>query len=103
MSWIKMMFVGPANLLRYFFFSEPRVTWEMIEHNRCEEIQVKCMLQSTRDACNTCLDAYAYAMLQEQVVDLDERYKGIIVDRNRLNARALKEGLMLDKYSSMHC
>jgi hypothetical protein len=98
-----MIFSGPVNLLKYLLWREPAVTWDMLEQNRCDEVQVKCMLESTRVACDTCLDAYAYSMLQEQVRDLEERHACIITDRRRLNEKALQQGLTTDAPMVTQC
>jgi hypothetical protein len=103
MSWIKMIFSGPVNLIKFLLWREPAVTWEMLEHNRCDELQVKCMLQSTRAACDSCLDAYAYSMLQEQIRDLEERHACIIAERRRLNEKALQQGLTTDAPMVTQC
>ena len=103
MSWLMMILAAPLSLARYLLCREPEVTWEMLEQNRREEIQVKCMLESTRITCESCLDAYVYSMMQEQVRELEERHAFIITERQRMNARALQQGLTMDSAIITHC
>ena len=103
MSWLMLILAAPVSLVRYLMWREPTVTWEMLEQNRRDEIQVKCMLESTRATCESCLDAYVYSMMQEQVRELEERHVFILTERQRLNARALQQGLTTDAAIMTHC
>jgi len=94
MFWINMMFSGPVNFIKSFF--QPRVTWEMLEGNRCELVQVTAMLESTRQALDSSYDLGAHAMLLGQVEDLQERKACVTAEREWLRALAFKQGLITD-------
>jgi len=95
MSWLIMLLSAPVRL--FMAWRDPPVTWEQIDHMRCDEIQVKRMLQSTRATADACIDAYSYSMLQEQVSDLDERHKFITIEIRRLLNLAAHQGLITDR------
>ena len=83
----------------FMAWRDPPVTWEQIERMRCDEIQVKRMLQSTRTSADACLDAYSYSMLQEQISDLDERHIFINAEIRRLYDVASRQGLVKDRFT----
>ena len=101
MSWITMMFFGPVRFFKSYF--QPRVTWKMLEDNRCELVQVTAMLESTREACNTSYDLCVHAMLQGQVEDLEERRLCVSAERVRLQAMAYEQGLIIDRPAAVAC
>ena len=103
MSWINMIMAAPVRFIKRMLWREPVLTFQDLEQNQCDEIQVKRMLQSSRAQCDACLDSYTYAVLQEQVDDLEQRHKCIMADRKRLNNVAVQQGLIIDRTPNTAC
>ena len=101
MSWITILFYGPVRFFKSYF--QPRVTWEMLEDNRCELVQVTAMLESTREACNSNYNLGVHSMLKGQLEDLEERQLFVLAERERLRALAYKQGLIIDRPATMAC
>ena len=103
MSWITMIFAAPVSLFRSLILREPTVTWEMLERNRCEGVQLTAMLNSTREAIDGTYDVYVHAMLQGQLEDLQWRQDANAIEGSKLRALAYKQGLMIDRVSGNAC